>query len=338
MPSKTLTTEQAAAAFATYDGLRAVTLADARAELDELDAVCHLFPAGRAQFHRDWIGIQEACATLKITHVDAMIARHVAVLTAATGIKDPAGYHSTEEQNRLHRLRNVMLTVAVAAVANRQPATVLAFTRDTLHQRSDKSIRPFVDDEIVLLRAIVAVSELAEPGQKRTMVYALCEAGMTTTDTPHVHAAHRAFSDKGPGLAVATATKRTPERILELDDFQRRALPIPAAGKSVANGPLTYSSNKRAGSPSQSAASSANAMLRRLIELAGLLRPDTSVRSLTCWRIASAWSASTNGPTAAMLISGKNEFVTRRLAGEPVAHKHSDKTSKALMQQLAAIA
>ena len=44
MPSKTLTTEQATIQFASYDGLRAVTSAGARAELDELDAIWHLFP------------------------------------------------------------------------------------------------------------------------------------------------------------------------------------------------------------------------------------------------------------------------------------------------------
>lgn len=338
MPSNIPTAEQAATTFAGYDGLRALSLADARAELDELDAVWHLFPAGRTQFNRDWIRIQEACASLTITHAYAMIARHAEVLVAATGIKAPAGYHSPDEQNQLHRLRNVILTVAVAAAANRHPATVMAFTRDTLHQRTDKSIRPFVDDEIVLLRTIVAVGELAEPGQKRTMVYALCEAGMTTTDTPHVHASHLAISDKGPSLAVATATKRTPERILELDDFQRRALPVTTTGEPVANGPLTYTPTKRAGSPSQSAASSANAMLHRLIQLAGLLRPDTSVRSLTCWRIASAWNSSPTDPSAAMLISGKNEYVTRRLAGVPVTQKHGDKDSKKMAQTLAALA
>lgn len=311
------TTQTPKRALVLNDSLHAMPLDEAFEVFLDLDAGWSLIPDGHEdQLRSDWDAVVRACGSLGIDTVHGLLTQLPAVLTATTGIENVTEYHTGADQALLHRTRSAALTVAVATAPNHDPAAILETTRKTLRARTSLPARALVDDEITLLRTVAAVTASGTPTSQRAAVYALCDAGMLSSETTSADVSDIVGPIHEPTaiLASGTTSGRVIDRLVPLEAFHRRALG-PTIAAATARGPKTLLTYKPAKNQpgTFAAAASANAIIGRLLADCGLAHTDTTPASLHRWRITTTWN--TYGPAVAMELGGRADLeATRRHA------------------------
>jgi len=314
-PRKTTQTPKRASVL--NDSLRAMPLGEAFQVFLALDADWSLIPDGHeAQLRSDWAAVVEGCSSLGIAAVHGLLTELPAVLTAATGVQNVTEFHTGADQALLHRVRNAAVAVAAATAPNDDPAAILETTRMTLRARTSLPARALVDDEVTLLRTVAAVTGCGAPTSQRAAVYALCDAGMLSSETTSADVSDIDGPIHEPTaiLASGTTSGLVSDRLVPLEAFHRRALASTIAA-ATSRGPKTLLTYKPAKNlpGSFAAAASANGVIGRLLADCGLAHTDTTPASLHRWRITTTWH--THGPAVAMELGGRADLeATRRHA------------------------
>lgn len=270
--------------------------------------------------------------TAAIDNVGQLVTYQKELIAALSGVaaKNLTRHLVTEEATEVHRWRNLVLVVVIAAAASYGSTTeaIDALVKHTprLTTRTISERRPFTDSEVLLMRSYVAATY--RPGDRSASVYALVDAGLTPGETTSVTLEALEDSDV-PTYVLAPGNGHVKQRFLDLDRFSTFVL---GAHKDHAlSGPrptpmtalLTYSPRKNQPG-SKEATSSAQNVINNLLKRLGLWHADTTASSLTQWRVQTEWK--THGKELALEVSGRHSLpqMCEALKVEPAAVRRTD--------------
>ena len=276
--------------------LATITLAEARASLEDLDQAYGIVP-GSAREHVSTAAatVLSKAATIGITNVKQLIEHLPDLLKAISGVESVTEFQRTVLANPLHLHRNVATAIAVAAAAENGCSTEAVWARAVrLPRRSARRGRPCMGDEILLLRVHALLASDANPTSKPAMAYALAETGLYPSETTTV-----CLEDLDHTLAVtqikAVGHKSgVHSRHLPITDpfnqhlITRRAHAALVAGDSQ-DTTLSYDGRKNAPG-SNEASASASGVLDRMLTEVGIKNGDLTAGSITSWRLQTIYA------------------------------------------------
>src|SRR6478752_536652 len=194
----------------------------------------------------------------------------------------------------LHALRNVIVaTTAAASAASRCYPDAAFHHALKLRPRTAHAMRPFTDDEILLLRVHAALTSRRRAVAEPANVYALTDGGLTPGQTTSISLSSFNDAEVPTQVRIPGHRKGTRTRHMLFDEFNtlvlgRRTRAAVAAGMTDAE-PLTYRPRKNLPGTADAAAS-AQRILDRVIEETGLRQPDITASSITRWRILTIYN------------------------------------------------
>jgi hypothetical protein len=294
--------------------LAGYAIADMTADFTEFAAAHRVLPATfTATFDGALKRLLQVAAQHQICDLNTLLAKHTLVLRAATGASNLTARLTLDQRAQVHLHRNVLLTVALGAahIARIDPAGISAAVT-TLTRRTQKTDRPFTDDEIALLRTHAVLGLATACTAQAPTVYTLCDAGQELRETTLVTPAD-VDDVTAPTMVNALGHHKLQARILPLEDFHTHALARRLATLETSAPDRTISYNPRTNQPgSDEAMISVYGVVSRLLEAVGLRQPDVTPSSIRRWRIAQTHD--TPGLLAAAEIAGCEVDAVLRLA------------------------
>ena len=295
--------------------LQTIPLSEALECFTELDDQFGVVPtAAKQRVAEDIAKILTTADQLGITSLAQLIAHQRELLLALTGVKHLTWAHPTQTAEPLHVYRNLVVAISAAAAALNAPIDESARAADAvfalapqLAARTTWVLRPFADDEILLLRVYAALTSRHSPCAESANAYALVDAGMTPTNATAIDAS--SLDDpEHPTYVIAPGNRNgVQSRLLLLDQFNQRVIgrrlqPARDAGQPH-QGPLAYT--PRTNIPGSNAAGvSAHRILARVIRAVGLTNVDVKASSIHLWRINTIYLH--KGIEAAAQAHGRN--------------------------------
>ncbi|MCR6491435.1 hypothetical protein [Cellulomonas sp. P24] len=261
-----------------------------------------------------WNEITQAATDLGILNTGALLTKLPAVLAHLTGQKNVTGYPALAVRDQLHLYRNTAITVilAAAAMVGVDTRPVLACI-PRLKQRSQSRDRPLTDDEITLLRVLAAIRIADLSTSQGATVFALCDAGLTPTETTQVTGADIDDSPECPLVQAAGHHQGLNARLLPLEEFHTAILAERMSQDPARRPRDTLSYCPRTNKPgSAAAAASVSGIMSRFMDAVQINEGDVSPASPRAWRIRHTWFI--EGPEAATEKSGRDLDATARLA------------------------
>ena len=261
-----------------------------------------------------WNEITQAAADLGILNAGALLTKLPAVLAHLTDQEKLIPYPDLAIRDQLHLYRNTAITVILAAAAlfGADTRPVLARIPE-LKQRTQSRDRPLTDDEITLLRVLAAIRIADLSTSQAATVFALCDAGLTPTETTQVIGADIDDSPECPLVQAAGHQQGLSARLLPLEGFHTAILAERMSQDPARRPRDTLSYCPRTNKPgSAAAAASVSGIMSRFMDAVQINGVDVSPASPRAWRIRHTWF--TEGPEAAMQISGRDLDTTVRIA------------------------
>lgn len=261
-----------------------------------------------------WNEITRAATDLGILNAGALLTKLNDVLARLTGQSRLILNPDLATCDQLHLYRNTAITVILAAAAMFGADTRPVLARiPELKQRTQSRDRPLTDDEITLLRVLAAIRIADLATSQGATVFALCDAGLTPTETTQVIGADIDDSPECPLVQAAGHHRGLSARLLPLERFHTAIL-----AERMSQGParrprdtLTYC--PRTNKPgSDAAAASVSGIMSRFMDAVQINQVDVSPASPRAWRIRHTWV--TEGPEAATEKSGRDLDATLRIA------------------------
>lgn len=288
-------------------------------EFEAFDAAHRVTPNGYgATLTRTWNQITRAAASRGLGETGALLTELTDVLVDLTGEKNLSQYPPLAVRDQLHLYRNTTITVILAAAAmiGADTRPVLAGA-PTLKQRTQSRDRPLTHDEITVLRVLAATRVAAKSSSQAATVFALCDAGQTPTETTQVTVNDIDDRIQCPLVQTAGHRRGLSARLLPLDAFHTAILAERMSQDPRRRPSDTLSYAPRTNAPgSDAAAASASGIVSRFMAEAKIANIDVAPCSIRAWRIRHAWD--TQGPDAAMQISGRDLGATVRIAAVPL--------------------
>lgn len=264
---------------------------EAREDLAKADAETGLVPFGAHDVIYPIIDqMIEHARAFGWTKLDEVVRHAGPTIDATSGVRvaDHGRFLGPREAEALHLHRNLLLTLVLAGVLSYGgDATEIAKAFPKLKPRTHAQLRPYLDDETLLLRLwALHLSEGDKNNRRAAAVYAQCDTGLITGETTKISPSAVDLTPGGalihsPGLDVGVAS-----RVLPLDKYTTTLLQRYIDGAGALPGPL-FTYRPREGDYSYSrAASSAICIIDRIRAAVGLDHRDTSNASVWMWRAA----------------------------------------------------
>lgn len=296
--------------------LRSMSLHDAVAVLDRLDKSIGIIPAtGREQLQATIAAIRTQVDILEATDMYDIVkyAKNIIAGSAGRPVASLTEFLSTDIAEQVHSVRNVLYTLAIVSVLDFNGGIEsLATFFPTLKNRTSSRLRPYVDDESLLLRAAAfALSHGTADNRRASAVYAMVDAGLAASETTEV----RMKDIDLDGLPMIFA-----HGIAGTDGVEPRYIPLDPFNADLLD---TYISNSRRG-PNEAAtyfqrrpvydhaaaSASAQGIIDRVRKSVGLRSMDTTATSVWTWR--AQMTERIQGIKEAVALSGRSEARLRK--------------------------
>lgn len=307
-------------------------LADAAAQLLELDAAIEIIPAASRNTLVATIDhLLKRADGLNLLTLRQVLDNSKGLIAAASGVRRAAllQYLTAEDAASAHLHRNVLLAIVLVgsrSTFNKRDAERLAAEFPVLKQRSTGYTRPYTDDETLLLRAwAIVLSETGGAhGRRAAAVYAQCDAGLCAGETTRVRAEDLDLTQDdnsllhAPGLNTGVAA-----RVIELNTFNATVMnTFISQVILMPKDKLTYWARSST-YDYPSACVAAIGIIDRQRKAVGLKHGDTTNASVTMWR--AQYTEDNEGVDAAVAVSGRtnatNHFGLMRTRLNPIQTK-----------------
>jgi hypothetical protein len=292
--------------------LKMHSVEEARADLLELDQQLDLIPATSRESLLTAIDqIVEFCLEHSdpLTNLAAIVDNQTTVIAATSGIRAQRHHQflSADDAHQLHLYRNLLLVLVLAAVSSYNgDAAPIAARFKQLPQRTAADLRPYADDETLLLRVwALHLSRGDKNNRRAAAVYGECDAGLIAGETTSVNTDDLALSPDGSLIAAPGHDSGVKSRVIELDKFAVTVLDRYLAGADLADGDLLTYRPRKADSYA-AAAVSAIGVIDRIRKAVGLKQHDTTNASVWMWR--ATMTRDLHGVKAAVTISGRSSI------------------------------
>ncbi|WP_282947848.1 hypothetical protein [Cellulomonas endometrii] len=299
--------------------LDSYTIPEMVADFDEFNATFGVLPEPfTAVFASALEDLASAASARGVRDVAALLSAHQALLRHLSGTPNLTARHSLATRDRIHLLRNVLLTAVLGAGHVARVSTDgVSEAVITLTRRTQQTDRPLEHDEIALLRTHAAIAMQTPRTSQAAAVYALCDAGAELREVSAVMA-HDLDDVTAPTLVHAAGYgRRVESRVLPLETFHMVVVGARATERAQAGqaGPIAYNARSNEAC-SVAALSSAHGVIDRQLEVLGLRHADVTASSVRRWRIA--YTVDTAGVEVAAEIAGLPERYVPRLANRVV--------------------
>lgn len=307
----------------TLPVLNAISLDRAREQFKEVDTETGIIPDdGRYDILAAIDELTASAKALNVTTMGGLCDQIDKILQHAAKVENIKLRLRTVDANRLHRLRNVALSWAIACALDLdEKADPVIGLFPKLQERTTDRDRLRTTDEILLLRAAALDRLRCTKSIKSAGVYAMVDAGAvpveTTAITPGDFDVDDDDDDPRPTLMlVPHYNKAIVDRSIDLDRYASyvlgRVLSHAREAGTSRNDCLTYTSRDgRDNAPSATTSS----ILSRLAASVGVRHDDTVPASIRRWRIQTTFDH--HGADAAVAISGEATDRLPRLINIP---------------------